>query len=116
MVRTAGLEPARAQGSTDFHPSYNFRCRQRWRLWAGLSLHHSLRQAVGAARQVSTPSLIVAEGLARDCHVKGFPVFEQFYSQRFHCGTQMFIQVCCVYQFHHVRFSAYAIQFLHYGV
>jgi len=45
----------------------------------------------GAARLVSTPSRLVAPGLARDCHVKGFPEFEQFCTSGFPGGTQFFL-------------------------
>ena len=49
------------QGLTSDRFSYQLRLS---RLWSGLSLHHS-RFALGAARQVSTPSRF--KGLARDC-------------------------------------------------
>jgi hypothetical protein len=42
--------------------------------------------ALGAARLVSTPSrlaLRLLAGLARDCHLKGFPEFGQFYFSGF---------------------------------
>ena len=60
------------------------------RLWSGLSLHRVLEnQALGAARLVSTPSSALSRGgLARDCHLTGFPEFEQFCTERFHPGTQ----------------------------
>ena len=46
--------------------------------------------ALGAARLVSTPSpeTMNPGGLARDCHVKGFPEFEQFYIGGFPPSTQ----------------------------
>jgi len=43
----------------------------------------------GAARLVSTPSRLVAPGLARDCHVTGFPDFEQFCIAGFPASTQV---------------------------
>jgi hypothetical protein len=44
---------------------------------------------LGAARLVSTPSALLSlGGLARDCHLTGFPEFEQFYSLGFPKGTQ----------------------------
>jgi hypothetical protein len=46
-------------------------------------------QGLGAARLVSTPSRLVAPGLARDCHVKGFPDFEQFCIAGFPASTQV---------------------------
>ena len=58
-------------------------------LWSGLSLHHTPDhvRGLGARRQVSTPSRV--KGLARDCHLKGFPEFDEFYSLRFRRGTQI---------------------------
>ena len=41
----------------------------------GLDYPFTVAIAVGAARLVSTPSLA---GLARGCHIAGFPEFEQF--------------------------------------
>ncbi len=88
---------------TDFLTCYGFRRRCRQRLWSGLSLHLSwpdglmdktessvIQKALGAARLVSTPSL---SGLARDCHVKGFPEFGQFYFPGFPRSTQIFKSV-----------------------
>jgi len=60
----------------------------------GLDYPFTLAHAVGAARLVSTPSL---SGLARDCHVTGFPEFGQFYFLGFpeeHSNSQ----VRCVYR------------------
>jgi hypothetical protein len=46
-------------------------------------------QGLGAARLVSTPSIMLSHhSLARDCHLKGFPEFEQFCTVCFHAGTQ----------------------------
>ena len=54
--------------------------------WSGLSLHHR-RMPLGAARLVSTPSRFRAWlGISSEA----FPEFEQFYSRRFHRGTQVF--------------------------
>ena len=54
------------------------------RLWSGLYLHLGAFAPLGAARLVSTPSHQPLAGrLARDCHVTGFPEFEQFYCLRF---------------------------------
>ena len=75
-----GLRPV------DFLTRYSFRCPQTLvcGLESGLSLHHiaELVCNLGAARLVSTPSRpvkIFLPGLARDCHLTGFPDFEQFY-------------------------------------
>jgi hypothetical protein len=59
-------------------------------LWSGLSLHHVLvSQNLGAARLVSTPSVDLSDhGLARDCHLTGFPEFEQFCIAGFPVSTQ----------------------------
>ena len=62
-----GLRP------TDFLTNYGFRRRPSG--VCGLDYPFTVAFAVGAARLVSTPSLA---GLARDCHVTGFPEFEQF--------------------------------------
>jgi hypothetical protein len=43
--------------------------------------------------------------LARDCHVKGFPEFEQFCIPGFPQEHSSFVQVPCVYQFRHARFK-----------
>jgi hypothetical protein len=73
----------------DFLTRYSFRCPRRSRtllcanagLGSGLSLHHiaELVCKLGAARLVSTLPGIFQPGLARDCHLTGFPDFEQFY-------------------------------------
>jgi hypothetical protein len=75
----------------DFLTRYSFRCPRRMRalrrandgLGSGLSLHPiaGIVCNLGAARLVSTPSRpsFLRPGLARDCHAKGFPDFEQFY-------------------------------------
>ena len=60
----------------------------------GLDYPFTLAHAVGAARLVSTPSL---SGLARDCHVTGFPEFGQFYFLGFPEEHSIF-QVRCVYR------------------
>ncbi len=99
LVRTAGLEPAWAIRPRDFLTNYDFHRHSEECLWSGLYLHPN-QLALGAARLVSTPSEYI--GLARDCQIRGFPEFEQFYTHRFQWGTQL-VQVPCVYQFHHVR-------------
>ena len=75
----------------DFLTRYSFRCPRRSRallranaaLGSGLSLHHiaDLVCKLGAARLVSTPSRPGSFGQAwlGDCHLTGFPDFEQFY-------------------------------------
>src|SRR5271166_1753886 len=72
------------------------------RLWSGLSLRHGV-SAEGAARPVSTPSLLqgFGSGLAWGIGPLAFPDFERFYSVDFPAGTP--IEVCCVYRFRHVR-------------
>ena len=58
MVRAGGLEPPRAKPYGFSYP-YGFRRdHQTVILWSGLSLHPS--NALGAARLVSTPSLLGA--------------------------------------------------------
>ncbi|HIF60880.1 MAG TPA: hypothetical protein EYQ26_15565 [Rhodospirillales bacterium] len=78
VVRAAGLEPALTYVNKIFLPTTAFTATKKC-LWSGLSLDHIILD-LGPVRQVSTPSL---SGLARDCHLKGFPEFEQFYSYRF---------------------------------
>ena len=85
MVRAAGLEPALTYVNKIFLPTTAFTATKKC-LWSGLSLDHIILD-LGPVRQVSTPSL---SGLARDCHLKGFPEFEQFYSYCFQYGTQIF--------------------------
>jgi len=95
MVSPAGIEPAPFRNGFSYH--YNFRCRSS----SVCSLDYTLTiaEALGPARLVSTPSSF--RGLVRDCHVKGFPEFEQFYSKSFLKGTQFPIKVRRVYQFRH---------------
>ena len=78
VVRAAGLEPALTYVNKIFLPTTAFTATKKC-LWPGLSLDHIILD-LGPIRQVSTPSL---SGLARDCHLTGFPEFEQFYSYRF---------------------------------
>ncbi len=61
-----------------------------WRLWSGLSLHPSaLRlRCCPSSLYTFTPALR-PECLARDCHVTGFPDFEQFCIARFRASTQV---------------------------
>jgi hypothetical protein len=77
---------------TDFRTSYGFRRRP-----AGVcgldytfTLAFAAASALGAARLVSTPSL---SGLARGCHLTGFPDFEQFCVHGFAGSTQSFKSV-----------------------
>jgi hypothetical protein len=82
------------QSPTDFHTSYGFHRRPRslWRTGVcGLDYPFTMprRQGVGAARLVSTPSLLLSQqGLARDRHLTGFPEFEQFCIAGFPASTQ----------------------------
>jgi hypothetical protein len=69
---------------TDFHTSYGF--RRRLPAFVVWTIPSPWQVALGAARLVSTPSLA---GLVRDCHVKGFPEFEQFCILGFPKGTQV---------------------------
>ena len=88
MVRAEGLEPSRAQGSTDFRTSYGFHRPHSRGLWSGLSLHPSRK---GLRCCPSSLYTFPAErpGLARDRHLKGFPEFEQFYIPGFPKSTQV---------------------------
>ena len=75
MVRAEGIEPSRGVAPNGF--SYQLRLspppRTAFVVWTIPSPWRD--HAVGAARLVSTPSHV---GLARDCHLTGFPEFEQF--------------------------------------
>jgi hypothetical protein len=76
----------------DFLARYSFRCPRRLRALrrADVGLGSGLSN-LGAARLVSTPSRPehFRPGLARDCHVKGFPDFEQFCTGGFPVVTQV---------------------------
>ena len=84
MVGPEGLEPSRSYEQRIFLPTTAF-AANRSCLWSGLSLHlqHYLLRA---SRQVSTPPL---SGLARDCHIKGFPEFDWIHSRDFSRGAQI---------------------------
>ena len=97
-MRAAGLEPAQAFRPYGFSYHFGFRrlathVRAEASLWSGLSLHLGVRRkasALGAARLVSTPSRRTSSaGLARDCHLRGFPDFEQFCFSGFPESTQI---------------------------
>jgi hypothetical protein len=62
------------------------------RLWSGLYLHHwCIRAFRCCPSSLYTFALTVRfRRLARDCHVKGFPEFEQFCSLGFPKRTQTF--------------------------
>ena len=80
------LNRHRPFGPTDFLTNYGFRRRPSG--VCGLDYPFTLASALGAARLVSTPSPREPWGLARDCHVKGFPEFEQFCIGGFPPSTQ----------------------------
>jgi hypothetical protein len=81
---------------TDFRTSYGFRRRHTGvcGLDYTFTLAFAAATALGAARLVSTPSL---SGLARDCHLTGFPDFEQFCVPGFPRAHSNDLQVRCVY-------------------
>jgi len=89
-VRTGGLEPPRAFALRIFIPLRlspphfgNLRCRTRVR-----GLDHPFAVARGFRRCPSGLYTFPFPGLARDCHVTGFPEFEQFCTSGFLEGTQ----------------------------
>jgi hypothetical protein len=82
QVASVGLEPTRPLGTQDFLTTTVFTALSV----CGLDFPFTIAFALGAARQVSTPSF---SGLARDYHFRGFPDFEQFYSKDFSKGTQI---------------------------
>ena len=81
---------------TDFRTSYGFRRRHKGvcGLDYTFTLANAQASALGAARLVSTPSL---SGLARGCHLTGFPDFEQFCVPGFPRAHSNDLQVRCVY-------------------
>src|SRR5208337_1950113 len=58
-------------------------------VWTIPSPYPRSDRGLGAARLVSTPSRSAAPGLARDCHLTGFPEFEQFCIASFPASTQV---------------------------
>src|SRR5882724_5703552 len=95
VVRAAGLEPAQFFRTEGF--SYQLRLSPPRhvhyapaRLWSGLYLHHwCIRAFRCCPSSLYTFAPTVRSGrLARDCHVKGFPEFEQFYCLGFPKSTQ----------------------------
>ena len=92
MVRAEGFEPTQALRPSGF--SYHLRLSPPPFGVCGLDYPFTLPRNIrglGAARLVSTPSRPDAfrPGLARDCHFKGFPEFEQFCIAGFPAGTQV---------------------------
>ncbi len=98
MVRAEGLEPSRALSSTDFHTVYGFRRPTRRfgahasGLRSGLSLHRPPeypRLRCCPSSLYTFPAGTFRPGLARDCHVTGFPEFGQFCIASFQASTQV---------------------------
>jgi hypothetical protein len=81
----------------DFHAVYGFRrpgvrfwrAHVRFAVWTIPSPSSESSGGLGAARLVSTPSRLLSPGLARDCHLRGFPEFEQFCIAGFPASTQV---------------------------
>jgi hypothetical protein len=98
VVRAAGIEPAQAYRPYGFSYHDGFRrlasrLRAELRSWPGLYLHRGVRQKSVRGRccpssLYTCPPYLRPEGLARDCHVKGSPDFEQFYISGFPESTQ----------------------------
>ena len=91
MVRTAGLEPATSKRDR-FSSQLQFSLPP-----FGVCGLDFLFNIVTLSNLSCCPSSLYTflqkkiEGLARDCHSTGFPVFEQFYSRIFTRGTQIVI-------------------------
>lgn len=85
LVRAGGLEPPRAFAPRIFIPTTAFAAAPK--SVCGLDYPFTIAFALGAARLVSTPS---PKGLARDCHLTGFPEFEQVYAGVSNQRTQSF--------------------------
>ena len=96
MVRAEGFEPTQALRPSGF--SYHLRLSPPPSGVCGLDYPFTLSRIasgdLGAARLVSTPSRTDAfrPGLARDCHFKGFPEFEQFCIPGFPESTQVWLK------------------------
>ena len=86
MVRTAGSNP-HSLGPRDFLTATAFAAAFR-RLWSGLYLHPSVCLRCCPSSLYTFP----LRGLARDCHLTGFPDFEQFYIRRFRQCTQFWFK------------------------
>src|SRR5882724_4726812 len=91
--------PHEEKSPEDFHAVYGFRrpdvdALQHARLVCGLDYPFTVSRkfrSLGAARLVSTPSRLVAPGLARDCHCR-FPRFWAFLPPRFPGEPSFFFQ------------------------
>jgi len=105
-MRAEGFEPSRALHSTDFRTVHGFRRpavafgSTSAGLRSGLSLHRAQDLISGVRCCPSSlytfPAGVLRPGLARDCHVKGFPEFGQFCITGFPASTQVLTQVRCV--------------------
>ena len=103
MVRAEGLEPSRAFAQRIFVPSTAFAAppfalaSTSAGLRSGLSLHRAQDLLSGVRCCPSSlytfPAGMFRPGLARDCHVKGFPEFGQFCIAGFPASTQVLPQV-----------------------
>ena len=103
LVRTAGIEPAITKEADFRTTSACAAAGLDRRSWSGLSLHRGFREENVRCRPSSLytfPHCGLGSGLAGPV-VPAFPDFERFYSGDFPPGTP--IEVCCVYQFRHVR-------------
>ncbi len=98
VVRAEGVEPSRAVSSTDFHTVYGFRRPTRRfgapasGLRSGLSLHRPPKDPgirCCPSSLYTFPAGTFRPGLARDCHVTGFPEFGQFCITGFPTTTQV---------------------------
>ena len=94
VVRAEGVEPSRALRPYGF--SYRLRLsppRCSAGLRSGLSLHRSPARPGGRCCPSSLYTFPVGSGfrpgLARDCHLTGFPEFGQFCTAGFPAGTQV---------------------------
>jgi len=102
-VRAEGLEPSRAFAQRIFVPSTAFAAppfalaSTSAGLRSGLSLHRAQDLLSGVRCCPSSlytfPAGMLRPGLARDCHVKGFPEFGQFCIAGFPASTQVLPQV-----------------------
>jgi len=103
------LNPHGPCGPTDFHtllrlspPPTAF--AMGFGVWTIPSPCPDLAPGVRCCRSsLYTFPAVFGPGLARDCHVTGFPGFEQFCIAGFPASTQVYAQVRCVCRFRHAR-------------
>ena len=85
-MRAAGIEPAQALRPYGF--SYHFGFHRRREGVRGLDYPFTMARERGRCCPSSLYTFFPKGSLARDCHLKGFPEFEQFCIRGFPRSTQ----------------------------